>query len=426
MQIQREDLNPCTVRLEITCDPEQVKVGFEKAYKQAAKKIKVPGFRPGHAPRAILEQSVNPEYLKELATENIIRDAYKQATEQLELKPYSTGSVDLKTLEQEESKCEFVAKVPLQPVVEIGDYTTIPVQKPEATVTDEEIEQQLQDLRKRHSTREAVKERGAEEGDVALVNIKVDSEEGDGRNFMTVVGKTFPQLDQALMGMKIEDMKELDLNYPEKFEEKDWAGKMFHSRMTLRSLSTTKLPELEDVAKTLNTETPEELKEKVRKLLERQKEEAVAEYVNEQLIEELMKRSNVCVPDTMWENVANQKLADVMEKLQERNVTLEDYCKERGMTAEEFIKAQKEEAKTFVMRAQLIQDLYLKENMTVSNLDLNAELAMMAQEYRMRPDELLQTLKKSGALKELQYQAIHRKVMDFLNQRAEVREVAHV
>src|SRR5947209_14177000 len=85
MQIQREDLNPCTVRLEITCDPEQVKVGFEKAYKQAAKKIKVPGFRPGHAPRAILEQSVNPEYLKELATENIIRDAYKQATEQLEL-----------------------------------------------------------------------------------------------------------------------------------------------------------------------------------------------------------------------------------------------------------------------------------------------------------------------------------------------------
>lgn len=426
MEIKREDLNPCTVRLEIACDPEQVKEGFERAYKQAAKKVKVPGFRPGHAPRAILEQQLNPEYVRELAADNILRNAYEKATEQLELKPYSTGSVELKSLDEEEGKCELVAKVPLSPLVEIGDYSNIPIERPAIEVTEEEVENQLEELRRKHSTREAVKDRGVEEGDVAVVNIKIDGEEGEGRNFMTVVGKTFPQLDQALMGMKIEDMKELDLNFPDNFQEKDWAGKPFHVRMTLRSLSSVKLPELETFAKSFQMENAEELKDRIRNLLKEKKEQAVKEYVNEQLIEALMKRSNVCVPDTMWENVANQKMADVMERLQEQKVTLEEYAKENGMTAEEFIKAQQEEAKTFVMRAQLIQDLFLKENMAVSNLDLTRELEIMSQDYGMRPDELLQTLKKTGAVREIQYQAIHRKVMEFLNSKAEAKEMATV
>jgi trigger factor len=426
MQIQREDLNPCTVKLEITCEPDEVKEGFERAFKKAAKQVRIPGFRPGHAPRALVEQQLSKEMLKEEAAENIIRTSYKKAVEQLDLKPYSTGAVELKSLDEDEFKCEFTAKVPLAPQVEIGDYESIPVERPAAEVTDAEIDQQIEDMRRRHSTREAVSDRGVEEGDVAVANIKIDGEEGDGRNFMIVAGKTFPQLDEALSGMKVEDLKHLELTFPDSFQEKDWAGKAFSCQLTLRSLSSVKLPELEEVAKTYQLETPEELKERVRDAMIVSRQQAVDDYVNEQLIETLMQRSNVCVPDTMWEAVANQKLADVAQNLREQEKSIEDFVKESGMSEEEFIEAQRKEAKTFVMRAQLIQDLFIKENMQVSNVELNRELDMMARENRMEPKELLEALKKNGALREIQYQAIHRKVMDFLNTKAESKEVAKV
>jgi trigger factor len=424
MQIDREDLNPCTVQLKVVCDPEQVSEGFSRALKQAAKQIRLPGFRPGHAPKALVEQHVNKEVVSEIAVENIVKNAYKKAVEQLELKPYSTGAIELTALDAELNKCEFIAKVPLSPQVEIGDYSSIPVEKPVIEVTDEEVEHQLEDMRRRYSTREAVSDRGVQEGDVAVVNVKVDGEEGDGRNFMTVAGKTFPQLDQALAGMKVEEIKHLDLNFPEGFQEKDWAGKLLKCQMTLRSLSSVKLPDMDAFAKTFHMDSPDQLKERIREEMVRSKQQAVMEYVNEQLIETLMERSSVCVPDTMWESVANQKLADVQETLEGEKRSLEDYAKENGMTVDEFVEAQKKEAKTFVMRAQLIQDLFVKENMTITNQELAVELELMAREYRMKADELMQVLKKNNSLREVHYQAIHRKVMDFLNSKAETREVA--
>src|SRR5947209_8370136 len=135
MQINREDLNPCTVQLEISCDPEQVKEGFNRAYKEAAKSVKIPGFRPGHAPRALVEKQINKEVVDEVAAEIIMTDAYKKAIADLDLKPYSTGAVTLKELSEPEQKCELTAKVPLNPVVEIGDYSSIPVEKPSMEVT---------------------------------------------------------------------------------------------------------------------------------------------------------------------------------------------------------------------------------------------------------------------------------------------------
>lgn len=422
MDIQREDLNPCTVQLQITCDPEQVREGFERAFKEAAKAVKVPGFRPGRAPRSVVEKQVSAEAVREIAAEIIMTGAYKKAIDELDLKPYSTGAVTLKSLDESEKKCELSAKVPLQPVVEIGDYSSIPIEKPEVAVTDEEVDEQYEDLRRRHSTREAVSDRGLQEGDVAVVNIKVDGEEGEGRNFMTVAGKTFAQMDQALHGMRVEELKQLDLSFPDNFQEKDWAGKTLHCQMTLRSLSAMHLPEEEDFAKSLSMESADQVKKRIKELMIESRTEAAREYVNEQLIEKLMERSSVCVPDTMWESVAKQKIDDLFEELQAKKIPFEEYVKEKGMTEDQFVEAQENEAKTFVMRAQLIQDIFIKEKLTISNLDLNKEVELMAKEYDMTPKELLETLQKNKALKEIQYQAIHRKVMDFLNERAETRE----
>lgn len=423
MQVTRHDINTCTVKLDVVCDPEVVAAGLDKALRHASKRIKVPGFRPGTAPKAMVRSLISEEDARDLAAEHIVKLVYKKAIEDQGLKPYRPPKVEITALDLEESKCEFTVTVPLQPVVKLGNIEALKAEKPTLTVTDEEVEEQLVELRKSRSTREAVTDRGAHDGDSAVVNIK-PLEGGDDRNFMTIVGQTFPELDAAIRGMSVDEVKQVTLTFPPAFGEKDWAGKEMGCQITIRSMNTAKLPELdEEFAKTLNTDNVDELRSRVRDGMARAKGEAVEEYVNEQLLEALLRESEVAVPDTLWEDVARRKLSQVLADLREAGRTLEDYSKEQGMTAEEMIAAIENESKTQVLRAQLVNEVFTSEKLTITDQDLSAEVVRMAREFRMGPRELWNTLKKNNAQQEVNHQAIHRKVLGFLRSKAQVVEV---
>lgn len=425
MEITREELNPCTVKLTIKCDEQQVKQGFDKAFKQLAKNIRVPGFRPGHAPRSVVEPMIPMDRLYDAAMDNIINAVHRQALTEEGLEPHGAPSADITKLNHEENSCEFTLKVPLKPIVELGEYKGLPVEKPPVDVTDEEVEHQIEGMRRGKATSQSITDRGIEEGDYAVVNIKIDGQEGDGRNFMTTAGQTFPQLDQALIGMKAEEMKSVDLTFPENFQEKDWAGKPFHCTVTVRSVSARKLPELDaSFAGEYNLDSVDELRERVKQGLEQYKKERLNDYLNEQLLENLLQRSTVYVPDNMWEGVANQRIRDIHEEQQKQGKTFEQYAQENGMTAEQLVEAVKNEAATHVKRAVLIQEVAIKENMKFDNRDLNEELIYMAREYDVKPEDMLNLLKKHQQLGELQQRAIFRKVTQFLNEHADAREVA--
>lgn len=427
MTVTREDLNPCTVLLSVACEPAEVKEGFEKAFKQLTKHIRFPGFRPGHAPRAMVEPLVNKEELFNEAADLIVRKTGSKAIEQQELKPDSSQRpmVDFKKLDQEAGECEFSVKVALPPIVEIGDYKELPVERPSIEVTDEEVDYQLDELRKRRSTREAITDRGTAEGDVAVVNVKLDGGTGEGRTFMTVVGQTFPQLDEALLGMRIEEMKHVDLTFPDNFQEKDWAGKSVSCTVTINSLNAVKLPELdESFAKSMKTETVEELKERLRDTIANAKSQMVREIVTEQLLDKLLERSTVHVSDNMWENLANRRLQETAAEQQQQGKSIEDYAKEKGMTLEELTENWREKARIHVRRALLIREVFSRENMTLTQVELQQELFDMAREYEISPDELLAILKKNNQIEELHFRAIARKVGDYLSDNAKTTEVA--
>ncbi len=427
MQVTREDINPCTVKLNVVCDAEQVKAGFEKAVKSISKTIKMPGFRPGHVPKGMVEKLIDPSHLSEEAAEAIVRSAFKKAVEQEDLKldPGTPPAVELVKIDQEEAVCEFNAKVALPPVVELGDYKGLPIEKPAAEVSEDEVEYQIEELRKQRHSRTAVTDRGAEEGDVSVVNIKLDGEEGDGRNFMTVVGKTFPQLDQALSGMKVEEMKHLDLTFPENFQEKDWAGKPYKCLVTLNSISAVTLPEIDDAfAQSLKTDNLDDLKEKLRQGILRAKNDMVRDMVTDQLLERLQERSKVEVSDNMWEQLANRRLHETEQEVREAGKTMETHAAENGMTVEALVEAWREKAKTHVIRALMIRTVFEQEKLQVNNEDLNRELFAMAGEYGVEPQQMLEMLQKNQAMEEVQYRSISRKVSEFLLQNADVKEVA--
>ena len=421
MQVTREDLNPCTVKLTVVLDPEEVQQGYDTAFRQLTKKIKLPGFRPGKAPRAMLEGVLPSQDWNEAAAEEIVRKAYAKAVEQENLQVDRTTSpqVSLDSLDQAEKKAEFTAKVPLPPKVELGDYKNLPIVQPPTEVTDEEIDYQIAELQKGRTSREKVADRGATDGDVAVLNLQ--AEEGEAKSFVSVVGQSFPALDDAVRGMNVEEMKNVELAFPAEFQVKEWQGQTHTVKLTVNSLSAVSTPALDDsFAQSLQLENLDALRNRLRENIGRAKQQMVRQVLFEGLLEALLERSQVDVSDNMWEALADRRLRETAEEQQRQGKSLEEYAKDNGMSVEALVEAWKERAKLEVQRALLIQTVYTAENMQVGNNELNQELVAMAQEYGVEPMEMVQTLQQNNALDELQFRALSRKVSDYLLAHADV------
>ncbi len=431
MQVIREDLNPCTIQLQVTCSPEQVQEGFSKAIKFYAKKIKMPGFRPGQAPRALIESRIDPEELIEHAVDQIARIAVKLALEKEDINPHESPDVTIKEIRKEDSHCELTIKVPLAPIIELGSYKDLSVEQPKVEVSDQEIEELLNNLQKQKGKRAPVMNRGALEGDVAVVNVKTENEKVEGRNFMTVIGKTFPALDEALIGMQIDDIKNVELNFPENFHEKDWAGKAHQCHLTIRSLNAVELPELNDEFarslegekwQDLKSESIDELKSKLSQKMLEVRERMAKDLVAERLLKDLAQSSSVHVADNTWENVASRRLQDIQHDANTKGKNFEAFAQEKGMTSEALVEAIKEEAKEQVIHALIASEIFRLEGLKLTQEDLNQALHRMSLEYEVEPRQLYEMLKKEGQTGEIQFRAIFNKVMAFLIKNANIKE----
>ena len=425
MQVTREDLNSCTVLLNIVCSAEQVTDAFNRAIKAIAKDVRIPGFRPGHAPKQMVEKMVNENELNNEAANILIERTIKSAIEQQKLQP-DTGvrpSVEFKDLDRAGQRGVYTAKVPLPPKIELVEYKGLAASHPPTEVTDAEVEFQITELRKKQGSREQITDRSAQDGDYGVVNVKLDGDKGEGKNFMVVIGQTFPTMDAALMGMSAEEMKHLELDFPNNFSEKTWAGKKHQAQVTLNSISAITLPELnEEFAKSVKTESVDELKVRMRESIVSAKAQMVRDMLQDQLLEDLRQKSKVEVSDNMWEALAGQRLGEIQQQQSEQGKSLEQYAQENGMSIEEFVKAWHDQAKVHVERAMVVREIFSKEKLQITNDELNNELFFMAQEFKVEPMELLEYMRKNDSLQELHFRSISRKVSNFLIEHAVISE----
>lgn len=426
MQFKREDLNPCTVKLSVTASPDQVTTGFDKAYKKFSKKLRVPGFRPGHAPKAMVAQAIDPNEIMNAAADEIVRSTLTTIINSEKIRPHDRPSVELTKIDEGEKACEYVAKVPLEPIVKLGDYKGLKVASPKIEVTDAEVNAQLDEMRKRSGKREAVTDRGIADGDIAVVNLKVGKDDSDGRSLMVVAGQAFPALDKAIAGMHVEEIKKTELTFPADFQEKEWAGKKKEVQISIRSVNSVVLPELDDefakAGKELKAKDLSDLKDKLRNGILEAKRALSEDFVNDALLEELVQSSEVHVPDTMWEAVANQRLSEEAQAAQKQGRNLEEVAKEHGMSFEEYVEKWQGEARIQVQRAVIANTIFRAEKMRLENEDLSSSLQEMAHEYGVQPAQLFEAMKKNKNFTELEVRSVYRKVMSFLKDHATVEE----
>lgn len=425
VKVKREELNPCTILLTITPDADQVKAGFDKAIKKLGKQVRIPGFRPGSAPKKLIEEALNPQAVMENAAEEIVRSTYEAAIKQEEITPYGFPNIDIKEFDREKAECNFTAKVPLKPHLELSDLKSLKAEKLKVETTDEEVQAQIEEFRRRAGTKQEVTDRGIKEGDVAVINIK-PSEDESGKTFMIVVGQTFPELDETLMGMNTEDVKAKKLSFPDKFQNPDWAGKQLACQVMVQSVSALQMPELDDeFAKSLNTENLEDLNQKVRELISNAKERSVDDMVRSQLLDNLIASSTVHVADTAWESVMQRRMDEIQQALREQKTSFEDFLKSNGLTEEEFVDRLREDAQLNVKRAVVIQKIFEDNKMSVQQEDLNRFFLEVAQENNVPQDKLDEFAKQNGQgiRDEVIFRTMASKVTDFLKETAQIKEV---
>ena len=425
MRVEREELNPCTVLLKVACSPDQVQAGVRKAIKTLAKRIKVQGFRPGTAPIAVLEQMIPAEEIDAMAQEETVNATFKAAAQGEGLEIGGQAQIEAVTFDRAKELCEYTVKVPLAPKVTLGDYKGLEADRYKVSVAEAEVDRQVDELRGRSGKKKPV-ERGVREGDNALVNIKVEGVEGDGRNFMLVAGQTFPDLDAALLGMKQDDIKSVEIQFPEGFQEADLAGKSHKCTLTVRSVSAVELPDADDeFAKSMNVESLDELKDRIREHVLRAKQSMAQDMVNERLLDQLLARSEVHVADTSWEGVAAKRIEEIKGELKQQGATLEQYAKQNGMDEAALLKAQSEEAKTQVQRAVLIEKVFKAEGMKVTDTDANEQFIKIAMENRVPEDGLKRFAKEFGPQirDEIVYRTMYAKVLGLLNEHAKITEI---
>lgn len=423
MEVTVERPQPCEAVLTITVDEQQMEQARERACKEYSRYVSVPGFRPGKAPRHLVEQAIGAESIDKHAREIVVSIAYKAAIEQEKIEPYDQGSVD--DVDTEEGQpFAFKATVPLRPEVELGETTNLLARWNPVPVKDEDVQREIDGMLKARARLEPCTE-PAIDADVVFADLSttVDGEAiGGTRSATLTVGQNMVEIDAALRGAVSGDTRECDVAYPPEYADEKLAGKTVHFTLLVNHVLRRTLPELTDewVRENSDVETAEAFRNGIRARLEANSIRDAEDDVRSQLLSEVVLRSQIQFPSRLIDREVSEDLKKFSEDLIAAGTNLEEYLQSSGR---EMRQLQDEMAVTATRRIKnglAMGKIAQVENLALTPADLDAEVAKLAATRGMKPKDLKRRLKDEGALDNLEDQMLQERLFKFLKSRAEI------
>lgn len=408
--------------LTVEVDAERVSEALDQAFKKVVKKVTVPGFRKGKVPRKIFEARFGVEVLYEDALDILLPKAYQEAVEETKIEPVDRPEVDIEQMEKGKNLI-FKAKVTVKPEVKLGQYKGLEIPKKDFAVTDEDVEQELEAVRKRQAELIVVEDGTVESGDTAIIDFEgfIGEEpikDGKGENYSLEIGSnTFiPGFEEQLIGMKPGEEKTITVTFPEDYRVEDLKGKEATFKVKLNELKRKKLPELDDeFAKDVSEfDTLEEYKADLRKKLEERAKEREEAYKRDTVVEQAAANAEMDIPEVMIEHEMEHMFRDLEQRLQIQGMTMDMYYQFSG-TDEESVRAQfREDAEKRVRISLTLEAIAKAENIEVTEEELEEEINKMAELYQLEADKMKERLNLLGQLESLKYDLKMRKTIDFL------------
>lgn len=395
------------LHLSVEIEPETLQSARERAAKRIAKKVKVPGFRPGKAPFSVIEKQVGEQAIKDEALDIVIDDVYPKLIEETGVKPYGPGT--LEKVDEEKTPPVFEFRVPLSPEVKLGDYDKIRIAYEEKTPKQEDVDKVFNNLREQAAILSPV-ERAAQEGDIAYILMSASRQEPkDGSNellperrYPVVIEKAdvdtktewpFPGFSRTLIGLKSGEEKSFPHTFPKDSEFEELRGQTAEFKIKMEEIKARELPALDDAfAQTMgNYKDFAELKAEVdRQLNENFKREAREAYEDE-IVMKMIGESEIKYPPQMLHHEVHHYIEDMVPDLNARGLDLETYLKSRQMDLEkleEEVEPRVEERlkkSLVIMEASRAEKIEVPENEVQGLVELKlAQLQQMMNEQELR------------------------------------------
>ena len=396
-----EDVEKNVVQLEIEVDAAKFEEGMQQSYKKNASKFNVPGFRKGKAPRNIVERYYGEQALYDDAINIVCSEAYDQAIEEKKLEPVDRPEIDIVQIGNKQNLI-FTAKITIKPEVELGAYMGVEVTKADATVTEDDVENEFNKVVEKNSRLVTVTDRPVQSGDTAVIDFEgfIDSvpfEGGKGTDYSLVIGSgTFiPGFEDQLIGKNTGEEAEVTVSFPEDYGKEELNGKPALFKVTVKEIKVKELPAVDDeFAKDISEfDTLEEYKKDLRNKLEETAKHKAEHENEENVIQKVAENATVEIPKVMVEKQIDSMARDFDMRLRYQGLDLQRYLDMMGMDFEAFRGQFAARAENEVKVQLVVEKIAQIENVQVSEDEVDEDIAKAAEAYKQSAEDLKKSLR---------------------------------
>lgn len=400
MSVQVENLEKNMAKLTITVSADKFEKAMQEAYKKQKSRINIPGFRKGKVPRAMIEKAYGPEVFYDDAANIVINEEYPQAMDESGLEIVSRPDIEVTQIEKG-SEFIFTAEVAVRPDVVLGEYKGVTVTKKEVSVTDEEVDAELEKTRNMHARTVDVTDRPVQDKDTVIIDFEgfVDGkpfEGGKGENHSLEIGSHsfIDNFEEQLIGKNAGDETEVNVTFPEEYHAKELASKPAVFKVTIHAIKAKEVPELNDefISDISEFETLDEYREDAKQKLLKHKEDAAKGAKEDEAIQKIIDASQMDIPEPMIDMQCENMIQEFEGRISQQGLTLEQYMQFSGATVERMKEQMRPEAVQRIQSSLVLEKIAKTENIVVSEEEINEQIEKMASMYGMTGEKMKEFL----------------------------------
>lgn len=400
MSLQVEKLENNTAKLTIEVPAEEFDKAIMKAYQKNKNKFNVPGFRKGKVPYAMVEKMYGAAVFYEDAANYVIPDAYANAATESELEIVARPDINVTQIEKGKPFI-FEAEVTLKPEIKLGKYKGVKVEAMDTTVTDEDVQAELDKVKEQNARLVAADDKAVEDGDQTTIDFEgfVDGEAfegGKGEDYPLTIGSHsfIDTFEEQLIGKKVGEEVEVNVTFPEEYQAKELAGKPAMFKVTIKEIKVKEYPEIDDdfAQDVSEFDTLDEYKADIKKNLEDKKTQEAEADKESKVIEAIVKDSEMDIPEKMIEAQAQQMLEKFAQNIAMQGISFEQYLQFTGATVEQLREQVTPQAKARVESSLVLEAIVKAEKIEATDEEFDEEVKKMAERYQMECDKINELL----------------------------------